>query len=153
MYSNHSCLMMGHGIRIWAQKDIRSRSWPNIGDSYGTLMLWQQKLRSIHFFFQIGSGHTVIYDGGVFHHFKKITINQHINCTNYNHKCRFKQSFSFPETGNEEKLVGVRILQDFLHGLKETNNRTHSSFVVDENTPLTFNTDDYQECSEICADK
>jgi len=66
---------------------------------------------------------------------------------------QFKHSFLFPETGNEEKLVGVRILQDFLYGLKETNNGTHNSFVVDENTPLTFYADDYQECSEICADK
>ena len=73
--------------------------------------------------------------------------------TFFNALSQFKHSFLFPETGNEEKLVGVRILQDFLHGLKETNNGTHSSFAVDENTPLTFNADNYQECSEMCTDK
>jgi len=81
-------------------------------------------------------------DGKLWHHFAEDFERSEEACLPENKRDM--------KIGNEEKLSGVKIIHDFLHVYKCANN---GSCVEDENTPLTFNFDEAQECLEECHAK
>ena len=58
-------------------------------------------------------------------------------------------SHAFSETGNEEVLENVAIIEDYLFGVKVSNNGTHV-IVEPSNEAISIYLNDHLECREEC---